>query len=128
MGESNRALDTQAPLFKKPLRSRRKHKIRKRRSPKIRREIFDGPLKGFSLTYDRTDPIFPRQWILRYKGILVQVSRSFPTEKWDLMVKANSQFIESPEHDLGQADRERREYLKGLGREIFWDDAKKQSW
>ncbi|KPK91439.1 MAG: hypothetical protein AMJ88_13585 [Anaerolineae bacterium SM23_ 63] len=126
MVSSDRALDSDIPLFKKPPRSRRKHKTRKRRSPKIKRAIVDGPYKGFTLIYDRDHPIYPRKWVLRFKGILVQVSRESPLDAWDLLVKLNALWLDVPEQvTQEEADRERALYLKGLKREVFWDTAKK---
>ena len=111
--------------FRKPLRARRKHKTKKRRSPKIQRSISEGPYKGFTLSFDRNHPIYPRKWVLRFKGILVQVSRKSPLDAWDLLVKLNASRLEVPDQVTQQeADHERRLYLKGLKREIFWNEAK----
>ena len=48
-----------------------------------------GPAAGLKLSYDPNDPLFPRRWVLSYNGIVLQSTRSQPTELWNNLTEAH---------------------------------------
>jgi hypothetical protein len=82
-----------------------------------------GPAAGLKLSYDPNDPLFPRRWVLSYNGLVLQVTRSKPTELWNNLTEAHREqaralFEPIP---IRQQDINRRLADEAYKRMEFWE-------
>lgn len=66
---------------------------RSRHSKRRRATVYSfrepGPAAGLRLSYDPDDPLFPRRWVLSLNDVILQVTRTQPTELWNKLTAAH---------------------------------------
>lgn len=82
-----------------------------------------GPAAGLKLSYNPNDPLFPRRWVLSLNDVVLQVTRSRPTELWDSLTEAHREqakelFEPIPIH---QQEMNRRLADEAYKRMEFWE-------